>query len=103
MDLQGKKVLVFGAGISGIGSCGLLVISVMGARLNSAAGFRRSLPDVKLAVIKEPVLVRNFARNVYGHRECHILPDWLLIYRYDDDVLVLTLTRTGSHSDLFNL
>ena len=30
-------------------------------------------------------------------------PDWLLIYRYDDDVLVLTLTRTGSHSDLFNL
>ncbi len=36
-----------------------------------------------------------------GHRECHILPDWLLIYRVDDDVLVLTLTRTGSHSDLF--
>ncbi|WP_243000056.1 type II toxin-antitoxin system mRNA interferase toxin, RelE/StbE family [Coprococcus comes] len=32
-----------------------------------------------------------------------ISPDWLLIYRYDDDVLVLTLTRTGSHSDLFNL
>ncbi|MCD8150631.1 MAG: type II toxin-antitoxin system YafQ family toxin [Clostridiales bacterium] len=36
-----------------------------------------------------------------GHRECHILPDWLLIYRIDDDVLVLTLTRTGTHSDLF--
>lgn len=36
-----------------------------------------------------------------GHRECHILPDWLLIYRIEDDVLVLTLTRTGSHSDLF--
>jgi len=36
-----------------------------------------------------------------GHRECHIQPDWLLIYRYDDDVLVLTLTRTGTHSDLF--
>lgn len=30
--------------------------------------------------------------NWVGHRECHILPDWLLIYRYDDDVLVLTLT-----------
>lgn len=41
--------------------------------------------------------------NWVGHRECHISPDWLLIYRYDDDVLVLTLTRTGSHSDLFNL
>lgn len=36
-----------------------------------------------------------------GHRECHILPDWLLIYRMEDDVLVLTLTRTGTHSDLF--
>lgn len=36
-----------------------------------------------------------------GHRECHILPDWLLIYRIEDDVLVLTLTRTGTHSDLF--
>ena len=37
-----------------------------------------------------------------GYRECHILPDWLLIYRIEDDVLVLTLARTGSHSDLFN-
>lgn len=36
-----------------------------------------------------------------GHRECHILPDWLLIYRLEEDVLVLTLTRTGTHSDLF--
>lgn len=36
-----------------------------------------------------------------GHRECHILPDWLLIYRVEDNVLVLSLARTGSHSDLF--
>lgn len=36
-----------------------------------------------------------------GHRECHVQPDWLLVYRVEDDVLVLTLTRTGSHSDLF--
>ncbi|WP_191440957.1 type II toxin-antitoxin system YafQ family toxin [Anaerotruncus colihominis] len=39
--------------------------------------------------------------NWVGHRECHILPDWLLVYRVEDDVLVLTLTRTGTHSDLF--
>lgn len=39
--------------------------------------------------------------NWTGHRECHVLPDWLLIYRIEDDVLVLTLSRTGSHSDLF--
>jgi mRNA interferase YafQ len=36
-----------------------------------------------------------------GHRECHIQPDWLLVYRLDTDVLVLTLSRTGTHSDLF--
>ena len=39
--------------------------------------------------------------NWSGHRECHILPDWLLIYRVEENVLVLTLTRTGTHSDLF--
>ncbi|MGN8781780.1 type II toxin-antitoxin system YafQ family toxin [Acidaminococcus fermentans] len=38
----------------------------------------------------------------YGDfRECHIEPDWLLIYRQDEDVLELFLFRTGSHSDLF--
>ena len=39
--------------------------------------------------------------NWVGHRECHILPDWLLVYRIENNVLVLTLTRTGTHSDLF--
>ena len=34
-------------------------------------------------------------------RECHILPDWLLIYRIDKDILTLVLSRTGIHSDLF--
>lgn len=36
-----------------------------------------------------------------GFRECHIEPDWLLVYRIDEDVLELFLFRTGSHSDLF--
>ena len=36
-----------------------------------------------------------------GFRECHILPDWLLVYRIDDDELMLFLSRTGTHSDLF--
>ena len=36
-----------------------------------------------------------------GHRECHIAPDWLLVYYKEDDILVLTLARTGTHSDLF--
>ena len=36
-----------------------------------------------------------------GHRECHIRPDWLLIYQIKEDMLVLELTRTGTHADLF--
>ncbi len=36
-----------------------------------------------------------------GFRECHIQPDWLLIYRIERDELELFLFRTGSHSDLF--
>lgn len=36
-------------------------------------------------------------------RECHIKPDWLLIYLIEDDFLTLTLVDTGSHSDLLNL
>lgn len=34
-------------------------------------------------------------------RECHITPDWLLIYKINDGELILYLTRTGTHSDLF--
>ena len=40
--------------------------------------------------------------NWNGYRECHILPDWLLIYNLEDNVLILTLARTGTHSNLFN-
>lgn len=40
--------------------------------------------------------------NLKGMRECHIEPDWLLIYMIENDILTLTLIDTGSHSDLFN-
>ena len=39
--------------------------------------------------------------NYSGCRECHITPDWLLIYEIDNGELLLYLTRTGTHSDLF--
>ncbi len=39
--------------------------------------------------------------NYAGCRECHITPDWLLIYEISDNELILYLTRTGTHSDLF--
>ena len=37
-----------------------------------------------------------------GFRECHILPDWLLIYAINHGQLILTASRTGTHSDLFD-
>lgn len=39
--------------------------------------------------------------NYVGFRECHIEPDWLLVYRINSECLILYLLRTGSHSDLF--
>ena len=41
----------------------------------------------------------NLKGNYKGFRECHIAPDWLLIYRYNGEYL--ELTRTGTHADLF--
>lgn len=68
--------------------------------------------DISLltAVIKklaggEPLLERNKDHSLSGDysgcRECHITPDWLLIYEFSDSDLILYLTRTGTHSDLF--
>ena len=59
----------------------------------SALAMGKPLPEKN----KDHALSGNWA----GHRECHILPDWLLIYRIENDVLVLTLARTGTHSNLF--
>lgn len=39
--------------------------------------------------------------NYKGCRECHLKPDWLLVYQIFDDELILLLTRTGSHNDIF--
>ena len=39
--------------------------------------------------------------NMRDFRECHIEPDWLLIYQIHEDVLVLTATSAGTHADLF--
>lgn len=39
--------------------------------------------------------------NYEGFRECHIQPDWLLVYRVDDECVNLFLMRTGTNADLF--
>ena len=70
-------------------------------------GYRVSLLDEVIAQLasgealpdkhRDHPLVGSYA----GCRECHITPDWLLIYEINHDELLLYLTRTGTHSDLF--
>ena len=63
------------------------------------------LEAVKILARGEPLPERyhdhGLIGNWTGHRECHILPDLLLIYRIINDMLILELVDTGSHSDLF--
>ena len=47
---------------------------------------------------KDHALIGNYT----GFRDCHISPDWLLIYSIDKSKLILTASRTGTHSDLFS-
>ena len=60
-----------------------------------ALGRGQDLPEA----LRDPSLGGTYR----GHRECHIEPDWLLIYRIDEKGLVLVATRTGSHSELLGL
>ena len=55
----------------------------------------------KLSALPEKNKDHSLSRDYIGCRECHITPDWLLIYEIYDRELILYLTRTGSHSDLF--
>lgn len=64
------------------------------------------LQDVLEILCNEQSLPSNFkdhnlTGNYEGYRECHITPDWLLIYKIEQEILTLLLTRTGTHSDLF--
>ena len=52
-------------------------------------------------ILEERYHDHNLEGNWEGHRELHIRPDWLLIYQKKDNLLILELSRTGTHSDLF--
>ena len=74
---------------------------------------KRGLEKEKLKYIVEKLragekLERKYKDHILkgeykGYHECHIQPDWLLIYKIQDDVLILTLIDTGTHSDLFDM
>lgn len=72
---------------------------------------KRGLPMQKLKAILEKLANGEpldekqhdhpLAGNYASFRECHIEPDWLLIYKINHDELILIAQRTGPHSDLF--
>lgn len=55
------------------------------------------------AGISLPVQYRDhpLTGSLHGFRECHIEPDWLLLYQICEETLILSATATGSHADLF--
>lgn len=74
-------------------------IKKRGLNLNSLKFVLNTLQKQEILPLKykDHALVGNFK----GFRECHIEPDWLLIYAISNEKLILTAARTGSHSDLF--
>ncbi len=66
----------------------------------------RLLDEVLTQLLQEKTLAmrhcdHGLVGNYTGFRECHILPDWLLIYAIDNGKLILTASRTGTYADLF--
>ncbi len=57
-------------------------------------------------ISKDPLEAKNrdhaLSGNYKGYQECHIQPNWLLIYLIEDDILILTFIDTGTHADLFD-
>ncbi len=76
-------------------------------KLARKRGLDENLLDdiIKLLINEKPLPAKNkdhmLVGTYRGCRECHITPDWLLIYSVDNGINLLTLVRTGSHSDLF--
>ena len=52
-------------------------------------------------ILEQKYCDHNLSGNYAGYRECHVYPDWLLVYKQQNDILLLLLYRLGSHSDLF--
>lgn len=70
-------------------------------------GYDIKLIDIVIRTIAEQKTLpkkykdHNLTGNFNGYRECHIDSDWLLVYKINNDEMILYLIRTGSHSDLF--
>jgi len=68
----------------------------------------RKLDDILFMLAKREPLLEHYrdhalTGNFKGSRECHIEPDWLLIYKIYEKEVILFATDTGTHSDLFGM
>ena len=79
-------------------------------KIRPSAKFQKDLKRIQkrgydITLLKDVLNLKykdhNLSGNFKGCRECHITPDWLLIYEIAENELILYLTRTGTHSDLF--
>lgn len=76
-------------------------------KLANKRGYNLSLLSevVDMLALGEPLPLKYKDHSLIGDyagcRECHITPDWLLIYEIEEEEIILYLTRTGTHSDLF--
>ena len=89
------------------------VVSTNQFKKDLRLALKRNLPEAEIAEVVD-MLAKDIPLPIYYHdhelkgdykgaRECHIRPDWFLIYEKTDtnDLKIITLIRTGSHSDLF--
>lgn len=78
-------------------------------KLAKKRGLNLSLMDDVVTILQQGLPLNEKYRDhelkgkFKGFRECHIQPDWLLIYLIENDILTLTLVDTGSHADLFDM
>ncbi len=75
-------------------------------RIKSRGYDINKLDEVIITLLNQEELPKTYldhplSGKYIGFRECHISPDWLLIYAVDNDKLILIASRTGSHADLF--
>lgn len=75
-------------------------------RLRRRGADLEKLDEVLKTLQREELLAARFCDHelkgdFVGFRECHVEPDWLLVYAVDRGQLILTASRTGTHSDLF--
>lgn len=76
-------------------------------KLAKKRGLNMKLLDevVTLLVMEEKLPSKykphKLSRNYEGYWECHLKPDWLLVWDQEEEIKLITLVRTGTHSDLF--